>query len=74
MYGEEPETTDAVIIAAGPRVKRLGLEREAEYWQSGIGVCPLCDGAVPILKNKSTAAEEAIYQTKYDSYVYILVR
>jgi thioredoxin reductase len=64
---EEPETTDAVIIATGASAKRLGLEGEATYWQSGISACAVCDGAVPIFRNKplavigggDSAAEEA---------------
>lgn len=64
---EEPETTDAVIIATGASAKRLGLEGESTYWQSGISACAVCDGAVPIFRNKplavigggDSAAEEA---------------
>ena len=44
-----------MIIATGARVKRLGLEKEAEYWQSGLSASALCDGAVPIFKNKPLA-------------------
>ena len=39
----------------GARVKRLGLERQAAYWQSEIRACPLCDGALPIFRNKPLA-------------------
>lgn len=48
--GEEPETTDAVIIATGASAKRLGLKGEDMYWQSGISACAVCDGAVPIFR------------------------
>lgn len=69
--GAEPETADAVIIATGASAKRLGLEGEAEYWQSGISACAVCDGAVPIFRNKplavigggDSAAEEATCQS-----------
>ena len=44
-----------MIIATGARVKRLGLEKEAEYWQSGLSAFALCDGAVPISRNKPLA-------------------
>ncbi|KAG6379449.1 thioredoxin reductase [Boletus reticuloceps] len=79
---EEPETADAVIIATGASAKRLGLNGEDMYWQSGISACAVCDGAVPIFRNKplavigggDSAAEEATYLTKYGSHVYVLVR
>ena len=64
---QEPETADAVIIATGASAKRLGLKGENTYWQSGISACAVCDGAVPIFRNKplavigggDSAAEEA---------------
>lgn len=79
---EEPETADTVIIATGASAKRLGLKGETTYWQSGISACAVCDGAVPIFRNKplavigggDSAAEEATYLTKYGSHVYVLVR
>ena len=63
----EPQTADAVIIATGASAKRLGLKGEDIYWQSGISACAVCDGAVPIFRNKplavigggDSAAEEA---------------
>ncbi|KAF7357407.1 Thioredoxin reductase [Mycena sanguinolenta] len=79
---EEPETADTVIIATGASAKRLGLPGEDTYWQSGISACAVCDGAVPIFRDKplavigggDSAAEEATYLTKYGSHVYVLVR
>lgn len=64
---EEPETADTIIIATGASAKRLGLKGEQTYWQSGISACAVCDGAVPIFRNKplavigggDSAAEEA---------------
>jgi len=79
---QEPATADAIIIATGASAKRLGLKGEDTYWQSGISACAVCDGAVPIFRNKplavigggDSAAEEATYLTKYGSHVYVLVR
>jgi len=79
---KEAETADAVIIATGASAKRLFLPGEDTYWQSGISACAVCDGAVPIFRNKplavigggDSAAEEATYLTKYGSKVYVLVR
>lgn len=78
----EVETADSIILATGASAKRLFLEGEDKYWQSGISACAVCDGAVPIFRNKplavigggDSAAEEATYLTKYGSHVYVLVR
>lgn len=70
---EEPtDTADAVIIATGASARRMNLPGEDKYWQNGISACAVCDGAVPIFRNKplvvigggDSAAEEAIYLTK----------
>jgi len=79
---EEPETADSIIIATGASARRLNLPGEETYWQSGISACAVCDGAVPIFRNKplavigggDSACEEATYLTKYASHVYVLVR
>ncbi|EJD50821.1 thioredoxin reductase [Auricularia subglabra TFB-10046 SS5] len=76
------ESADTIIIATGASAKRLHLPGEETYWQSGISACAVCDGAVPIFRNKplavigggDSAAEEAIYLTKYASRVFVLVR
>lgn len=69
---EAPETADAIIIATGASARRLNLPGEDTYWQSGISACAVCDGAVPIFRNKplavigggDSACEEATYLTK----------
>lgn len=79
---EEPETTDAVILATGASAKRLNLPGEDTYWQQGISACAVCDGAVPIFRNKplavigggDSACEEAHFLTKYGSKVYMIIR
>ena len=79
---KEPHTADAVIIATGASARRLGLPGEEKYWQNGISACAVCDGAVPIFRNKplvvigggDSAAEEALFLTKYGSHVTVLVR
>lgn len=75
-------TADAVILATGASARRLGLAGEDKYWQNGISACAVCDGAVPIYRNKplvvigggDSAAEEATFLTKYGSHVTVLVR
>ncbi|KAG0638630.1 hypothetical protein HOY80DRAFT_887611 [Tuber brumale] len=79
---EDPNTTDALIFATGASARRLHLPGEDTYWQNGISACAVCDGAVPIFRNKplavigggDSAAEEAIFLTKYGSKVTVLVR
>jgi thioredoxin reductase (NADPH) len=79
---KEPHTADAIIIATGASARRLGLVGEDKYWQNGISACAVCDGAVPIYRNKplvvigggDSAAEEAMFLTKYGSHVTVLVR
>jgi thioredoxin reductase (NADPH) len=78
----EPVTTDAVVIATGASAKRMHLPGEETYWQQGISACAVCDGAVPIFRNKplavvgggDSACEEALFLTKYGSKVFLLVR
>ncbi|KAI9828735.1 MAG: thioredoxin-disulfide reductase [Thelocarpon impressellum] len=79
---DAPSTADALIIATGASARRLGLPGEETYWQNGISACAVCDGAVPIFRNKplvvigggDSAAEEAMFLTKYGSSVTVLVR
>eukprot|EP00271_Cylindrocystis_brebissonii_P001865 TRINITY_DN12185_c0_g6_i1.p1 TRINITY_DN12185_c0_g6~~TRINITY_DN12185_c0_g6_i1.p1 ORF type:complete len:639 (+),score=100.17 TRINITY_DN12185_c0_g6_i1:689-2605(+) len=71
-----------IIIATGATAKRLGLPREHEFWSNGISACAICDGASPIYKGQElavvgggdTAAEEAVYLTKYAKHVHLMVR
>ncbi len=72
----------ALIIATGATAKRLALPGEERYWQKGISACAVCDGALPIFRNKplivigggDSACEEASYLSKYASSVTMLVR
>ncbi|KAL9036977.1 MAG: hypothetical protein Q9214_005898 [Letrouitia sp. 1 TL-2023] len=81
-YEDAPHTADAVIIATGASARRLDLPGEDKYWQNGISACAVCDGAVPIFRSKplvvigggDSAAEEAMFLTKYGSHVTVLVR
>lgn len=75
-------TADAIILATGASARRMGLPGEDTYWQRGISACAVCDGAAPLFRNKKlvvigggdSAAEEAMYLTKYASKVFVLVR
>ena len=80
--GNETYTTDALIIATGATAKRMGIKGEAEFWQKGISACAICDGGLPIFRNKKivviwggdAAMEEAIHLTHFASEVVVLVR
>jgi thioredoxin reductase (NADPH) len=83
VRSEEREVrTHSIIIATGATAKRLRLPSETQYWSRGISACAICDGATPIFHNEElavvgggdSAAEEAIYLTKYGSHVHLLVR
>ncbi|PCI78152.1 thioredoxin-disulfide reductase [Candidatus Aerophobetes bacterium] len=77
---------DSLIIATGANAKKLDIpgagEGEGEFWQRGVSACAVCDGAMPIFKDKhvyvigggDTAVEEAIFLTKYASRVFIVHR
>jgi thioredoxin reductase (NADPH) len=80
--GNETFRTKTMIVATGATAKRLNLPGEEKLWQKGISACAVCDGALPIFRNKvlvvigggDTAAEEALYLTKYARQVIMLVR
>lgn len=72
----------AMIIATGATARRLGLPGEDLFWQKGISACAVCDGALPIFREKplvvigggDSACEEAGYLSKFGSSVTMLVR
>jgi len=74
--------TYALIVATGAVAKRLGLPGEDRLWGRGVSACAVCDGGMPIFRDKviavvgggDTACEEALYLTHFASRVYILVR
>jgi thioredoxin reductase (NADPH) len=75
---------ESVIISTGATAKRLDIPgtRDGEYWQKGVSACAVCDGAIPIFRNKDlyvigggdAACEEAMFLTKYASKVYMVHR
>ncbi len=77
-------TADVIIISTGATAKRLYAPgcNDGELWQRGISACAVCDGALPIYRDKplavigggDSAMEEASFLTKYASKVYVIVR
>src|SRR5437867_189287 len=50
--GKEIVETKSLIIATGATAKRLNVPGDERLWQKGISACAVCDGALPIFRNK----------------------
>lgn len=82
QIGPDTVETKTIIIATGATAKRMGVPGEEQYRQRGISACAVCDGALPIYRNKvvvvvwwwDVACEEALYLTKFASKVIMLIR
>ncbi len=82
--GKTQAATDALIIATGAGARRLDIPgaRDEEFWQKGVSACAICDGALPLFRDKDlfvigggdSAVEEALFLTKYGKKVYIVHR
>jgi thioredoxin reductase (NADPH) len=74
--------TQSLIIATGATARRLPLESEKKFWTKGISACAVCDGALPIFRNKPLAIvgggdssiEEALHLAQFGSKVFIVHR
>jgi len=74
----------ALVVATGATANWMGLPNEQRLAQSGGGVsaCAVCDGALPIFRDKvlavvgggDSAVEEATYLTKFASKVFMIHR
>lgn len=86
VHGEDGTVveTHSLIISTGATANWLGLDNEQRLARSGGGVsaCAVCDGALPIFRNKvlavvgggDSAVEEATYLTKFASKVCMIHR
>ena len=79
---ERTVRTHALIIATGATAKRLNLPGERTLWNKGMSACAVCDGALPIFRNKAlvvvgggdSACEESTFLTKFASKVHLIHR
>jgi thioredoxin reductase (NADPH) len=81
---EQEGEARALIIATGATAKRDDVQgtRDGELWQKGVSACAVCDGALPMFRNKplfvvgggDSAMEEGSFLTKFASKVYIVHR
>ena len=79
---ERTLTAQALIIATGATAKRLNLPGEQRLWNKGMSACAVCDGALPVFRNKAlvvigggdSAVEESTFLTKFASKVYVIHR
>lgn len=72
--------TRTVIITTGAEPRKLGVPGEQELTGRGVSYCATCDGAffknvpVAIIGGGDTAAEEALFLTRFASKVYLIHR
>jgi thioredoxin reductase (NADPH) len=77
--GEEL-TTRSIIVTTGAEPRKLGIPGEQEFIGRGVSYCATCDGAffrdvpVAIAGGGDTAAEEALFLTRFASKVTLIHR
>lgn len=71
-----------VVLATGGSPNYLGCKGEMPYQTKGVSYCAICDGALPIFRNKpmivvgggDSAIEEGLFLTKFASRIIVVHR
>jgi len=82
LESDEKVEAKSVIVATGATAKTLDIPGSKEFWQKGVSACAVCDGALPIFRNKTiavigggdTAMGEAEHLAKFAKEVVIIHR
>ncbi len=71
-----------VILGTGGSPNYLGCKGEMPYQTKGVSYCAICDGALPLFRNKpmvvvgggDSALEEALFLSKFASHIFLVHR
>lgn len=70
----------AVLVATGSEWVKLGVPGESEFYGRGVHNCATCDGAfyrdkrLVVVGSGNSAAQEALFLTRFASHIDILIR
>ncbi|PPI88073.1 thioredoxin-disulfide reductase [Candidatus Pantoea edessiphila] len=80
LMGNTEYSCDALIIATGASVRRIGLKSEETFKGKGVSYCATCDGffyqnqKIAVIGGGNTAIEESLYLANIASEVHLVHR